>query len=109
MRITGPSHTLVNWAVLPETRTAGDKGSAVGRVVEVGDMRVREVCYSAGYLADHWCAKGHVLLVLEGALTVEFQDGSTLDLRARDACCLADDAVPHRARSSPGAVIFVVD
>ena len=29
---------------------------------DTGALRVRMVEYSPGYLADHWCAKGHILL-----------------------------------------------
>jgi quercetin dioxygenase-like cupin family protein len=41
----------------------------------MGEIRVRVVDYSPGYLADHWCDKGHILYVLEGELTSELKDG----------------------------------
>jgi hypothetical protein len=31
--------------------------------------------YTPGYVADHWCQKGHVLLVLEGELETVLADG----------------------------------
>ena len=36
--------------------------------------------YTPGYLADHWCEKGHVLLCLEGELLTELADGRTFTL-----------------------------
>lgn len=48
--------------------------------IEMGNIRVRIVEYSPGYTADHWCNKGHVLLVLEGELYTELSDGSKVRL-----------------------------
>jgi quercetin dioxygenase-like cupin family protein len=52
------------------------------RTLEVGNIRVRMVEYTPGYLADHWCSRGHVLLVLEGELVTELKDGRIFTLRA---------------------------
>ncbi|MEG0996589.1 MAG: DHCW motif cupin fold protein, partial [Clostridia bacterium] len=52
--------------------------------VTLGDqatVRVRMVEYTAGYLADHWCVKGHILLCLEGELHTELEDGRRFVLR----------------------------
>ena len=46
--------------------------------MQFGEIRVRMVEYSAGYLADHWCSKGHVLLCLEGELETELKTGGGL-------------------------------
>ena len=43
---------------------------------------MRIVDYGAGYVADHWCAKGHILLVVSGALVIEHQDGGRYELAA---------------------------
>jgi quercetin dioxygenase-like cupin family protein len=67
------------------------------------------VRYSAGYRADHWCARGHVLLVLDGELTTELQDGSTHILKPGMTYEVASDAAPHRSRTAIGATLFIVD
>lgn len=66
--------------------------------------------YSAGYLADHWCHKGHIIHVLAGQLIVEHEDGIEFVLDAGMTYHVADDeGSPHRARSITGATVFIVD
>jgi hypothetical protein len=67
------------------------------------------VRYTAGYLADHWCKRGHVLLVLSGTLITELQGGVTVELSAGQSYTVADDASSHRSRTATGATLFIVD
>jgi quercetin dioxygenase-like cupin family protein len=60
-------------------------------------------------VADHWCSKGHVILVLTGVLTTELRDGRTFELRAGQSCTVGDDQNPHRSRTAEGARLFIVD
>jgi quercetin dioxygenase-like cupin family protein len=109
MQIESVPFTTTDWASLPETTHAGETGVATWRTVEMGNIRVRVVRYSPGYRADHWCSRGHVLLVLEGELTTELQDGSTHVLRAGMSYEVASDVAPHRSRTEQGATLFIVD
>ena len=74
-----------------------------------GAIRVRMVEYSPGYLADHWCEKGHILLCLEGELCTELSDGRTFVLTAGMSYQVADDAESHRSQTVTGAKLFIVD
>jgi hypothetical protein len=65
--------------------------------------------YSRGYLADHWCTKGHVLLCLAGTLDTELADGRRFTLVPGMSYQVADDAEPHRSSSTTGATLFIVD
>jgi hypothetical protein len=65
--------------------------------------------YSPGYAADHWCSRGHVLLVLEGELVTELQDGRVVRLAPGMSYQVADDAAPHRSSTRVGARLFIVD
>jgi quercetin dioxygenase-like cupin family protein len=65
--------------------------------------------YSPGYRADHWCDKGHVLLVLEGELHTELKDGRVFILRPGMSYEVADGAASHRSSTPTGAKLFVVD
>ena len=51
-----------DWSSVPETRHPGESGFAIWRTVQAGNARIRMVEYSPGYVADHWCSRGHVLL-----------------------------------------------
>jgi quercetin dioxygenase-like cupin family protein len=97
------------WAEVPATEHAGAPGMARWRTVQAGDVRVRMVEYSAGYVADHWCSRGHVLLVLEGTLVTELQDGRVFTLTPGTSYQVANNAEPHRSRTDTGAKLFIVD
>ena len=89
---------------------AGETGEATWRTFTFGDARVRMVDYSPGYLADHWCDRGHVLYVLKGELISELKDGRTFTLKPGMSYQVSDfgDA-PHRSRTAIGATLFIVD
>jgi quercetin dioxygenase-like cupin family protein len=77
--------------------------------VETGNIRVRTVDYSPGYLADHWCSRGHVLYVLSGELVTELADGRSFTLQPGQSYQVADGEEPHRSRTASGATLFIVD
>ena len=110
MHITDVPFAVTDWRTLPETTRPGATGTVSQRHFEQGNIRVRMVRYSPGYLADHWCERGHVLLVLDGELTTELSDGSLHVLRAGTSYQVADGAAPHRSRTgASGATLFIVD
>ena len=110
MQIDGIPFGTTDWSVIEPTNHIGETGSAVWRTRQFGDIRVRMVDYSPGYLADHWCQKGHVLLCLDGELTTELADGRTFVLKPGMSYQVADGAEPHRSRTGPqGARLFIVD
>lgn len=98
-----------DWSSVPATEHPGEKGSALWRTRQFGPIRVRMVEYSAGYLADHWCSKGHILLCLEGELHTELEDGRQFVLTPGTSYQVADKAEAHRSSTPTGARLFVVD
>ena len=100
---------ITDWATLEPTEHAGETGSAYWRTRQFGPIRVRMVEYTPGYLADHWCNKGHILLCLEGELHTELPDGRRFTLTPGMSYQVADDAEPHRSFTEVGARLFVVD
>jgi len=109
MRIEDVPFGVMDWGSVPKTEHPGETGAAWWRTKEIGNIRVRMVEYSPGYRADHWCSRGHVLLVLEGELLTELQDGSSHVLRAGQSYQVADGAMPHRSCTEVGARLFIVD
>jgi quercetin dioxygenase-like cupin family protein len=65
--------------------------------------------YTPGYISDHWCARGHVLLVLEGELETELKDGRKFTLGPGVSYQVASNAEPHRSTTVRGAKLFIVD
>lgn len=98
-----------DWATVERTEHKGERGTAFWRTREFGGIRVRMVEYSPGYLADHWCSKGHILLVLEGRLVTELADGRRVVLEPGSSYQVADGAEPHRSSTESGAQLFIVD
>ncbi|CAM4215903.1 DHCW motif cupin fold protein [Deinococcus marmoris] len=100
---------VTDWAGVPITEHPGVTGVAHWRTQHFGGIRVRMVEYSPGYLADHWCSKGHILLVLDGQLDTELEDGRTFTLLAGQSYQVADHAEAHRSSTAFGAKLFIVD
>ena len=98
-----------DWSSVERTEHRGETGTASWRTRTFDGIRVRMVEYSPGYLADHWCSKGHILLCLAGELHTELADGRTVVLRPGMSYQVADGAEAHRSRTSTGATLFVVD
>ncbi|WP_278396776.1 DHCW motif cupin fold protein [Stutzerimonas kunmingensis] len=98
-----------DWATIEPTLHPGETGSAYWRTRQFGPIRVRTVEYTPGYLADHWCSKGHILLCLEGELHTELPDGRCFILTPGMSYQVADGAEPHRSSTEVGAKLFVVD
>jgi len=100
---------VTEWSEVEPTEHKGDTGIAYWRTQEFDNIRVRMVEYSAGYLADHWCKKGHILFCMEGELHTELEDGRTFILKPGMSYQVADNAEPHRSSTACGAKLFVVD
>jgi hypothetical protein len=109
MKIQDVPFMITNWSEIPCTEHAGETAKAIWRTLEIGNIRVRIVEYSPGYSADHWCTRGHVLLVLEGELSTELKDGRKFVLRSGMTYQVASDAEPHRSSKRTGAKLFIVD
>jgi len=109
MKIPDCPFTVTDWTHVPATEHPGETGTAVWRTLDIGDLRVRLVEYSPGYLADHWCQRGHVLYVLEGELETELEGGATVTLRPGMSYEVSDGRSSHRSRTKTGAKLFVVD
>ncbi len=109
MRLTDIAFDTTDWSTIEPTEHAGDTGIARWRTRHFGDIRVRMVEYSAGYRADHWCDKGHILLCLAGELETELADGRRYVLRPGVSYQVADAAEAHRSSTRTGATLFIVD
>ena len=110
MKIPTLPFTVTDWAKVTPTLHPGETGEAQWRSLDIGDLRVRMVTYSPGYLADHWCDRGHVLFVVAGQLETELRDGRRFTLTPGMSYQVSDfgDAA-HRSSTATGATLFIVD
>lgn len=109
MKIHDVPFGTVDWNSVERTTHAGETGEAHWRTRHFGEVRQRMLEYSAGYLADHWCSKGHFMLCLEGELETELADGRRFTLRPGMSYHVADEAEAHRSSTRAGAKLYVVD
>jgi hypothetical protein len=109
MKIDDIPFEVTDWSQVEPVAHAGTTGQATWRTRQCGAVRVRMVDYSPGYLADHWCEKGHILLCLDGRMDTELSDGRVVTLTAGMSYQVADGASSHRTRSEGGAKLFIVD
>ena len=109
MKIEGVPFCTIDWSTVEPTVHPGITGEALWRTFEMGNIRVRMVEYSPGYVADHWCSRGHVLLVLKGSMETELSDGRKFAMTPGVSYQVADDANPHRSSTKEGATLFIVD
>jgi len=100
---------ITDWSRIEKTEHKGETGIAYWRTQHFNGIRVRIVEYTPGYLADHWCSKGHILFCLEGELQTELSDGRKVTLLPGMSYQVADDTEPHRSCTDVGAKLFIVD
>ena len=109
MRLSETPFGTTDWPEIERIEHKGETGASYWRTRQFGDIRVRMVEYSPGYLANHWCTKGHILLCLEGELQTELADGRKFVLSPGVSYQVADGAEPHRSYTATGAKLFIVD
>lgn len=101
--------TTTDWNSLPATRHSGETGFALWKTLQYPGLRIRMVEYSANYLADHWCEKGHILFCLEGEMLTELSSGEQFTLTKNMSYQVSDTLSSHRSSTKTGAKLFIVD
>lgn len=103
-----PFH-VIDWNNEPKTEHAGEKGLAIWHTHQLPGLRIRIVEYPPGYLADHWCTKGHIVHCLKGEFISELQDGRTFHLRKGHTYIVSDDQSIHRSTTEQGVTLLIID
>lgn len=101
--------TLIDWSTFSKKEKAGTGGVSYQRGVEYPGLRVRIVEYSAGFMADHWCKKGHIVHCLEGSFTSEMETGEKFQLSAGMTYIVSDNLSSHRSTSEEGTKLLIID
>ncbi|TCD02134.1 hypothetical protein EZ449_18920 [Pedobacter frigidisoli] len=101
--------TNIDWTKIQKTVHLGETGTATWQTLNLDGLRIRIVEYSAGYLADHWCKKGHIVQCLAGSFTSELQDGTSFSLSAGMTYVVSDDLSSHRSIAADGVKLLIID
>ncbi len=109
MQLPAIAFGITDWSTIESVEYKGETGSAYWRTKQFGGVRVRMVEYTPGYLADHWCEKGHIILCLDGEMTTELKDGRRFVLGPGMSYQVGDGQDAHRSYTSQGAKLFIVD
>jgi len=100
---------IIDWTLIPKTEHKGEKGLAFWQTLQFHGLRIRLVEYSAGYLADHWCTKGHIVHCLEGEFESELQDGKKFLLKKGMTYVVSDEFSSHRSTTKNGVKLLIID
>ncbi len=99
----------IDWSKIEKKFHPGETGSSTWQTLQFPGLRIRIVEYSAGYLADHWCQKGHIVQCLEGEFISELETGETFTLTKGMTYIVSDDLSSHRSISKNGVKLLIID
>ena len=99
----------IDWSLVPRTEHKGETGTSFWQTLQYEGLRIRIVEYSGGYLADHWCRKGHIVFCLDGEFTTEQQGGEKIRLRRGMMYVVSDELSSHRSVSENGVKLLIID
>jgi quercetin dioxygenase-like cupin family protein len=99
----------INWELIEKTEHKGETGVAFWQTIQFDGLRIRLVEYSSGYLADHWCQKGHIVHCLEGEFISELKTGEKIKLTKGETYIVSDELSSHRSISEKGVKLLIID
>jgi hypothetical protein len=99
----------IDWNSIPKEEHKGENGTSFWQVMQFEGLRIRIVEYSPGYLADHWCSKGHIVHCIEGDFVSELQNKESTLLKKGMTYVVSDELSSHRSKTESGAKLLIVD
>ena len=99
----------IDWSSIGKTEHPGESGMAYWQTLQLPGLRLRIVEYSPGYMADHWCQKGHIVHCLEGEFVSEMEDGGSVLLKKGMTYVVSDNLSSHRSVCEQGVKLLIVD
>lgn len=100
---------IIDWSSVEKVEYIGETGVALWQTIQFEGLRVRLVEYSSGYLADHWCQKGHIVYCLDGEFISELSTGEKIKLTKGETYVVSDDLSSHRSVSTSGVKLLIID
>lgn len=99
----------IDWGKISKVEHPGETGTSYWQTIEFEGLRVRIVEYSKGYLADHWCQKGHIVHCLDGTFISELENGEQVTLTQGMTYVVSDNLSSHRSISENGVKLLIID
>jgi hypothetical protein len=99
----------IDWTQIQKTHHPGLTGMAFWQTLQLAGIRIRIVEYSPGYLADHWCKKGHVVYCLDGEFVSELETGEVFTLKKGMSYVVSDNVSSHRSLTKDGVKLLIID
>lgn len=99
----------IDWSEVPKTKYLGEFGIATWQTIQFEGLRLRVVEYSAGYVADHWCKKGHIVHCLEGEVTNELEGKDLSTLKQGMTYIVSDELSSHHSVTKNGVKLLIID
>ena len=100
---------VIDWNLIDQTEHKGETGLAMWKTIQNDGLRMRIVEYSKGYLADHWCKKGHIVYCLDGDFISELDNGQKFRLGSGMSYIVSDNLSSHRSFSENGVRLLIID
>lgn len=101
--------SVINWNHMAASTHPGETGTALWKTLEYEGLRIRIVEYSVGYMADHWCEKGHIVYCIEGSFTSELTSGESFVLTEGMSYVVSDELSSHRSSTATGVKLLIID
>ena len=99
----------INWDLIEKTEHHGETGTSFWQTMNIDGLRIRIVEYSANYLANHWCQKGHIVYCLEGEFISELENGEKFSLTKGMSYIVSNNLRSHRSISEHGVKLLIID
>jgi quercetin dioxygenase-like cupin family protein len=103
-------YKTIDWSQIEKTEHKGAEGTSYWQTLPfLEGLRIRLVEYSRGYLADHWCQKGHIVHCLEGEFESELETGEKTVMKKGMSFVVSDGLSSHRSYSKDGVKLLIID
>jgi hypothetical protein len=102
-------YQIIDWSSIEKIEYKGETGAAFWQTIQFSGLRIRLVEYSRGYLADHWCRKGHIVHCLDGEFITELNTGEKFKIKKGGTYVVSDELSSHRSVTENGVKLLIVD
>jgi len=101
--------STIDWSKIERVEYTGEMGTAIWQTIQFSGLRIRLAEYSPGYLADHWCQKGHIVHCLGGEFMSELSNDTRFLLTSEMTYIVSDNLSSHRSFSQNGVKLLIID